>query len=178
MLAAVAREFQMQTHLLMCAGEFALLDRFGEDAAREMIVATWVGAGWVISERLAAAFGGAADAPSLARVLALHPMLAPGLTPAVQVHDARVMATLNPSVPGLLVADHLGCLGVLARGDARGVEAMVHAVAPTAAVDVALADDRVTIEVDMAAGHEPVRLPDAAALTRIGIAASWTFVLS
>jgi hypothetical protein len=174
-LAAVAREFQMQTHLLMCAGEFALRDRFGEDAAREMIAATWVGAGWVISDRLAAAFGRAADPAGLAHVLAIHPMVAPGLTPAVHVRDDRVVVTLTPSVQGLLGDGHPGCPGVLARRDSRGLEAMVHAVAPTAAVEVAVADDRVTIEVDAAAGRDPAKLPDAAALTRIGIAASWTF---
>jgi hypothetical protein len=105
-------------------------------------------------------------------------LLPPGLDRAVRVDGDRIEMTVSSSVPGLLVTDHVGCLGVLARGDARGVEAMVHAVAPTAAVECSAAGDRLTIDVDVAAGREPVKLPDAAALTRLGIAASWTFVLS
>ena len=174
-LAAVAREFQAQSHLLVAAGELALEDRFGEEMAREMTVATCVGAGWVVSERLAAALDVAADPALLARVLALHPMLPPGVDRSVWVDDDRIRVTLVPSLPGLLDPDHPGCPGVLARGEGRGVEAIVHAIAPTAAVDLAVEDGRITIEVTPGAGRDPARLPDPAALTKIGIAASWSF---
>jgi hypothetical protein len=173
-LAAVAREFQMQTHLLVCAGELALRDRFEAEQAREMIVATCVGAGWVVSERLAAALG-PADARGLARVLALHPMLPPGLDRTPLVDGDRVVMTLRPSHAGLLDPAHPGCPGLLARGEARGVEAMVHALAPTADVDLSVDDDCVTVAVTPETGRDPVKLPDPAALTRIGIAASWSF---
>src|SRR5439155_25650482 len=132
-LAAVAREFHMQSHLLVCSGELALRERFGEDDAREMAVATFVGAGWVVSERLVPLLGDGLD-----RVLALHPMLPPGFDRSVEVDGHRVRVTLTPTVDGLLDPSHPGCPGLLARGDQRGVEAMVHGVAPTAAVALAV----------------------------------------
>jgi hypothetical protein len=174
-LAGVAREFQMQTHLLVAAGELTLSDRFGDARAREMIAATCVGAGWVVSERLAAALGASPDATGLSSVLALHPMLPPGVARAVTVDGDRVRMTLAAGVPGLLDAAHPGCPGLLARHDPRAVEAMVHAILPAAAVEIGPDGPRITVEIDTAAGRQPVTLPDAAALTRVGLAASWSF---
>jgi hypothetical protein len=174
-LAAVAREFQVQSHLLVCSGHLALADRYGAETAREIAVATCVGGGWVASERLAAALGTGADAAGLARVLALHPMLPPGCAVAVEVRGAEVVLRLTPEVAGLLDPAHAGCPGLLASGEARVAEAMVHALVPSAAVTLRADDGGVVVEVDTAAGRPPAREPDAVALAKIGMVASWAF---
>jgi hypothetical protein len=176
-LAAAAREFQMQSHLLMCAGEIALEERLGLDMGRDIAAATGVGAGWVMSERLQAALGVDADPPGVARVLDLHPMIPPGVRRAVSVDGDQVVMTLSSEIEGLLEGEHPGCPGLLARGDARTTEAMVHALVPTAGVVTTSHDDGLTIIADLAAGLEPAPLPDAVALAKVGIAASWTFSL-
>lgn len=176
-LAAVAREFQVQSHLLVCSGHLALTDRYGEEAARRMAVATCVGAGWVQSERLAAALGTGGDAAGLGRVLALHPMVPPGCEIAVSVSGPRVTAVITSKVPGLLDEAHPGCPGLLAAGEGRITEAMVHAVAPTAAVTLEREVGGVRVEVDTAAGRPPAREPDEVALAKIGMVASWSFDL-
>jgi hypothetical protein len=174
-LAAVAREFQMQSHLLVCAGQLALRERFGADVAREIAVSTAEGAGWIVSERLASALDTGPDPAGVALVLALHPMLPPGLDRSLHVDGDHVEVTLTPSIEGLLDPGHPGYPGVLAAGDGRGIDAMVHGMAPSAAVTSAVDGDRITIDVDLAAGLQPAGLPDSAALAKIGIAASWTF---
>jgi hypothetical protein len=177
-LAAVAREFQVQSHLLVCSGHLAVRDRFGDDVAHRIAVATCLGAAWVESERLAAALGAGGDAAGLARVLALHPMVPPGCETAAEVDGDRVRVVVTPTVPGLLDAGHPGCPGLLAAGEVRVAEAMVHALVPTAAVTLDTGGGRLAIEVDTAAGRPPVREPDEVALAKIGMAASWSFDLA
>ena len=176
-LAAVAREFQMQSHLLMCSGELALRERFDQETARQMLVATCVGAGWVASERLAIALDAAPDAAGLARVLALHPMVPPGLERSIAIEGGRVHVELASSMPGLVNADHPGCPGVLARGEPAGIEAIVHALAPRADGALTVDDDRISFDVDVDTDREPVREPDAVAIAKIGMVASWSFDL-
>lgn len=176
-LAAVAREFQVQSHLLVCSGHLALGDRYGDEAARRMAIATCVGAGWVESERMAATLAAGPDAAGLARVLALHPMVPPGCEVDVGVHGARLTMEITSQVPGLLDPAHPGCPGLLAAGETRIAEAMVHAVVPTAAVALEGGAGRVRVEVDCAADRPAVREPDEAALAKIGMAASWSFDL-
>jgi hypothetical protein len=174
-LAAVSREFQVQSHLLLCAGEMAFTERFDEATARRVAVDSAVGAGWTVSERLARALRVDGDAAGLAQVLGLHPMIPPGFERTVSVDGDRVSLRAATTVPGLLTEDHMGYPGVLARGDTDSIAAMVHAVAPTAAVEVRRRGAELVIDVDVAAGLEAARLPDAAALTQIGICASWDF---
>ncbi len=56
-LAAVAREFQIQEHLLSCSVELALAERIGADEAREALAAQSGGVGWHAGARLAKALG-------------------------------------------------------------------------------------------------------------------------
>ena len=171
----MTREFQMQSHLLICSGELTLRDRFGEESAREMTVATSVGAGWVATERLSATLGIDSTAEGLLQLLSLHPMVPPGFRRTTEYRADRIRLTLTPDVRSLLDPQHPGVPGLLARGEPRGVEAMVHPLCPRAAVQVAAGDGQVVVEVALEGADEAAKLPDAAALTKIGIAASWTF---
>ena len=80
-------------------------------------------------------------------------------------------------MPGLVNADHPGCPGVLARGEPAGIEAIVHALAPRADVALTVDDDRISFDVDVDTDREPVREPDAVAIAKIGMVASWSFDL-
>jgi hypothetical protein len=174
-LAAVSREFQVQSHLLLGAAEMAFAERFDEATARKVSVDSAVGAAWTVSERLARALRTSGDAAGVALVLGLHPMIPPGFERSVAVDGDRVSVRATTSVPGLLAEDHAGYPGVLARGDTESIAAMVHAVAPTAGVEVRCGGTDLAIDIDLAAGLEAAPLPDAAALTQIGICASWDF---
>lgn len=176
-LAAVAREFQMQSHLLVCSGHLAIADRYGPDTAQRIAVATCVGGAWVESERLSAVLGTGADAAGVARVLSLHPMFPPGCGVSVEAEGNRVRVRLTPEVAGVLDPAHPGCPGLLASGEARVAEAMVHPLVPSAAVTLAAEDGGVVVEVDTAVGRPPVREPDEVALAKIGMVASWSFDL-
>jgi hypothetical protein len=174
-LAAVAREFAAQAHLLACSGELALRSRFGEDQAREMLAETWIGSAWTVTGRLAKALTLGDDPDGVATLLRLHPLLPLGFDREVTVDGDQVRLSLRPVVEGLLDAGHPGIAGLLARGDTRGIEAIVHGLAPAADVSVTSSADGVDVVVDGRESGTPVALPDSAALTQIGIAASWEF---
>ena len=174
-LVAAAREFQIQSHLLMCASDLALRDRFGTDTARGILTDAWVGAGWIASERLARAAGAAADLEGVASVLSLQPMIPPGFRRRVDLAGDAVHVELRPEVPGLLDADHPGWAGLLARGERAGLEAMARGVDPAARLgDLTVERDRVAFDVtvDTAA---PAAEPDAVALVRVGMVSGWSF---
>jgi hypothetical protein len=176
-LAAVAREFQIQAHLLHCAGEMACIDRFGQDQGRSMSLQGAVAVGWVVSKRIAWALPGPADPAGIARVMQLHPALPPGFEVTARSEGSRVTLTLVPQIPGLLDPDHPGLPGMLARGQVEPVEAMFEALAPTATVRLDGGPGALSIEADLEGG-DPARLPDAPALLEVGAAAYWNFNLA
>jgi len=176
-LAAVAREFQAQSHLLVSAAELALAQRFDPDVVRSMLAKHWVGVAWLTSERLADRLsvrdGGA---EGVAAVLRLQPDLPPGFDRAVDVDGDRVRLTLTPTIPGLLDPHHPGSPGLLARAERSGMEAMAHGVDRRARLEALTADDeRVVAEwvVDPAAA--PAVEPDEVALIRMSVASTWAF---
>jgi hypothetical protein len=178
-LVAVAREFQEQVHLLTSSAELSLADRLGRDTAREIMASQWTGAAWVASERLAAALGlegGGIDA--VAAVLALHPAFPPGFESTLRVDagGGRLTLELTPSAGGLLDPDNPGWLGLLARGERGGVEAMAQAVDRQARVaDVTVGDDRVTVDVAVDPSAPPAPEPPEVELVRLSGAVSWVF---
>jgi len=172
-LAAVAREFDVQVNLLVCSGHLALLERF-PDAATEIVVSAWVGSAWIQSERLARSIVAADLADRVARVLALHPGVPPGLARTVEVDGDRVRATLTEDTAGVLDPNHPGWPGLLAAGETRGVDAIVHAIDPTAHVEVALCGRELVVDVAVGAG-DPVPEPPEVPLVRIGRVAGWEF---
>jgi hypothetical protein len=179
-LVGAAREFQMQSHLLVAATELSLADHFDADRARAIISDAWLGAGWIAAERLSRALRiGRADTQALARVLALTPMLPPGFERTVTVESDRVHVELAPVVRGLLDTRHPGWCGVLASGDVRGLEGIARGVDRTATVDtLTVGDDRVAFDVVPHPGATPATEPDPVALCRIGMVSSWTFDLT
>jgi hypothetical protein len=176
-LVAVAGEFQEQVHLLTSSAELAIADRLGPDAARECLASQWVGASWVASERLAAALGlGGGGIDTLATVLTLHPALPPGFERAVDVDANRIRLELTPLAGGLLDPANPGWLGLLARGERGGVEAMAHAVEPRADVTESNVDgDRAVITVGVDPQSEPAPAPPELDFMRLSGTLSWVF---
>lgn len=172
-LAAVAREFDVQVNLLVCSGHLALLERF-PDAATEIVVSAWVGSAWIQSERLARSVVATGTAHRVARVLALHPAVPPGLARAVEVDGDRVRVTLTEDTAGVLDPSHPGWSGLLAAGETRGVDAIVHAIDPAASVEVTGAGRELVVDVTVGA-RDPVAEPPSVPLVRIGRVAGWEF---
>ncbi len=176
-LAAVAREFQVQSHLLVSAAELALAMRFDGDVVRTMLAKHWVGVAWLTSERLADRIGardGGAD--GVAAVLALQPDLPPGFDRELVVEGDRVRLTLTSRVPGLLDPEHPGSPGLLARAEHTGLEAMAHGVDRRARLETVEADDtRVIAEWLVDERAEPAPEPDEVALIRMSLASTWAF---
>lgn len=176
-LIAVAREFQVQSHLLVCSADLALGERFGADAAREMLANAWTGAAWISSERLAAALKlRGAGVEGLATVLALQPVLPPGFDRRIELDGTRVRVELTPVIDGLLEPGHPGWSGLLAGGERGGVEAIAHGFDPRARLtDLAVTEGRVVFDLVLDPAAEPAAEPDAVALVRIGMVSTWNF---
>jgi hypothetical protein len=175
-LIALAIEFAVQTHLLMCSGEIALAERFGAEKARDLIADAWLATAWVASERLRDLLGNAGD---VATILALTPAIPPGFERAVDVDGRRVRMTLTPESSALLDETQTGWIGALARGERRGIEGIVLPIDRTARVEaVNVTGGRVTIEVECGAETEPVKEPNVVAFMRIGMLHTWQFDLA
>jgi hypothetical protein len=176
-LVGVAREFQEQVHLLTSSAELSIADRLGVDAAREIMASQWVGASWVSSERLSGALRlGDGGIDALATVLALQPAFPPGFERTVDVDGNRIRLELTPLAVGLLDAGNPGWLGLLARGERGGVEAMAHAVDRRAQLaHVAVSDTNVVIDLAVDESAEPAPEPPELAFMRISGTSSWVF---
>jgi hypothetical protein len=178
-LVAVAREFQEQVHLLTSSAELSLADRLDAKTAREIMASQWIGAAWVASERLMWALGLASGGvDTLAGVLALHPAFPPGFETMVSVDDRerRVTLELRPLAGGLLDPSNPGWLGLLARGERGGIEAMAQAADRQARVDdVSVGEGAVVIDVSVDASAPPAAEPPEVELVRLSGAVSWVF---
>jgi hypothetical protein len=179
-LAAVAREFQVQQHLLSCSAEMALAERVGAEKARAVLLAQWSAVGWRASERLAAALGvtgGGADA--VAQVMRLGAALPPGFAREVTVRGERVHVTLGPQCPELLDPQHPGWLGLAARGEGLGFETTAQGTDPRARLEsFSVRDGAIEAEIGVCAGTEPARMPKAAQFMQGSTATSFRFDLS
>jgi hypothetical protein len=176
-LAAVARELQIQSHLLSCSAELVLAERFGTARARELLAAQWTAVSFVAAGRLAKALGFAAGGTAaLAAVLPLLATLPPGFARAADARAGGVGLALEPSLGELLDPDHPGWLGLLVRGETRGVEAAAQGVDPRARlVELAARGGRIAIELAVGAAPAPAEPPKEAAFMRLSTATSWTF---
>jgi hypothetical protein len=176
-LGAVAREFQIQSHLLSCSAELTLAARLGVARAREVLASQWVAVSWVASQRLARALGvegGGGEA--IGAVLRLHAGLPPGFVCAAQVRPGGVRIVLEPESPELLDPEHPGWLGLLLRGTARGVEAAAQAVEPRARlVAFEARQGRVALDLAVDPAAAPAEAPKEAAFMRLSTATSWVF---
>jgi hypothetical protein len=176
-LAAVAREFQIQAHLLASSAELALAERFGAERARGLIAAQWNAVGWVAGPRLARALGlEGRGAEAVAAVLRHGATLPPGFTREVRSDGSRVQLLLEPASADLMDPENPGWLGLLARGSARGVEVLAQSVEPRArlgALDTA--EGRIAIELSIDRGAAAAEAPPEAAFMRLSTATSWVF---
>jgi hypothetical protein len=176
-LAAVARELQIQVNLLAASAELALAEHVGVDKAREAIAEQWRAVGWHAGARLARALGAqGGGAEAVAQVLRLHAALPPGCTREVAVEGERVRLALDPQRVDLIDADHPGWLGLLARGEGRGIEAAAQGADPRARlVDVGVRDGRARAELTVGADAEAVKAPQSAQLMSFSTATKFAF---
>ncbi len=170
-LAAVVREFLFQQHLLASSAELALAEHFGLARAREALAAQWTGAAYVGAQRLAAALDAGSGPLAVARVLGLCAALPPALARELHVEGELVGVRLRAEEPGLLDAAAPGWLGLLARGEGRGLEAAAQGVDPRARLAaLRVRGDCVEAELRVAAAAEPSKPPAAAQLMRFSTA--------
>lgn len=193
-LAAVAREFAMQTHLIVSATELALRDRGDAATAREILRDQWRAVAWVTAERHARVLavtnadtgdpGSASPADispdavaTVATVLAVTPAIPPGFSRSVTVRGRRITVDLSPDDPALLDPEQPGWIGLLAEGDTTAVEATASALAPGARTSRLDGSERtLSFEVLLPASIEVLAPePREVALTRLSGAASWEF---
>jgi len=176
-LAGVAREFQIQEHLLSCSAELALVERIGAEQARAILLKQWGAVGWRASERLAAVLGvagGGADA--VAQVLRLHAVLPPGFARQVTVQGESVRLTLEPQTGELLDPAHPGWLGLIARGEGLGIETAAQGVDPRARLEsIAVRAGRIEAELGVRSGTDPAAMPKAAEFMSVSGATTFRF---
>jgi len=176
-LAAVAREFQVQTHLLASSAEMALTARFGTERAREILTKQWIALGWTAGQRLARALGATGGGVgALAKILLLAATLPPGFARTAEVSGERVVLALDPASADLLDPENPGWLGLCARGVARGIEALAQAVEPRARLArLDTTAGRIVAELDVDASRPPAEPPQEAAFMKLSTATSWEF---
>lgn len=178
-LAAAAREFQMQTHLLASSLETTITDRIGQDASRAILGEAWLGASWIFAERLAHVIALGEGAPSVGEALRLTPLAPPGFDRRITVDGNRVSCSFEAIGPGLVDPDHPGWCGSLTRG-ADGLVTGTAGGLGFEATDMAfkVVADRVCLSFTVAKVSPERTEPDVVALSRIGATASWKFDLS
>ncbi len=176
-LVAVAREFQIQTHLLASSAELTLTDRLGAEKAREVLTAQWIAVAWVSGQRLARALGlEAGGAEAVAAVLRLHAALPPGFARRVTCRKDQVRIELEAASQDLMEAEQPGWLGLLLRGATRGIEVAAQAVDPRARLDgLDTRHGRLTIDLSIVASATPASAPREAAFMGQSTATGWVF---
>jgi hypothetical protein len=177
-LAAVAREFLMQSHLKAAANEASIAEHVDKSLGPTAMEEGWILPAWIVGERVARALGLDTGPEAVATLLAFTPVLPPGFDRRVTVDGDRVTVTLTPVVDGLLDPEHPGLVGALARGATGGIEGTVGALGyqPVAlSVDVNGSSVRVTMGLEQAT---PDSEPVSVTLSRMGPMANWSFDLS
>jgi len=176
-LAAVAREFQIQIHLLVSAADLAIREHVDLQTAREILTTQWIATAWVAGQRLARVLAVEGQgAAAVAEVLRLHTALPPGFTRQVEVVSDRVYVRLEPMSANLLDPEQPGWIGLLLRGSAAGVEAAAQAADPRATLSaVETRAGGIAIELRVDRGATPAQPPNEARLIRHSTATSWVF---
>jgi hypothetical protein len=178
-LAAAAREFQMQTHLLAASFEETVAQRVGEAAALAIIDEAWLGAAWIIAERLGQKFDLGEGAAAVGAALRITSAIPPGFERTVVVEGDKVTCTLDALQGDLLRTDHRGWCGSLARG-ADGLIAGTVGGLGYEASDIVISTDgpRIRTEATISTPEGARSEPDVVALGRIGRTANWEFDLA
>ncbi|MCW5889248.1 MAG: hypothetical protein KIT14_01710 [bacterium] len=127
-LVRLCREFLVQDHLLVRSLMIAVAERAGEEMARRIGLAQWIGAGAVAATRLRRVLGAGDAAAGIAAVLALHPAFVPGYS-GVDVRGDRLALGDGAA---LAEGDAWSWPALLAEGPHPALDAMVQAVNPRA----------------------------------------------
>jgi len=171
-LRVLAREFAVQTHLLMCSAEIALAERYGDERARELLADAWLASAWASSERLRDTL----EVTDIGAMLLLHPAIPPGFVRAVTSSGTQVELGLTPESPALLDTTQPGWIGALARGETRGLQGIVQPLDARARVaSVRVSDGRVVVAVDVDPSASVLEEPEVLAFMRVGMLSTWKF---
>ena len=109
-------------------------------------------------------------------MLGLHAALPPGCSREIAVDGERVRVVLEAQRADLLEPTHPGWLGLLARGETRGLEAAAQGTDPRARLlGLTLRGGRAEAELSVSAGAEPAKPPQAAALMSFSTATRFAF---
>jgi len=177
-LAAVAREFQMQSHLKAAANEASIAEHVDKDLGQTAMDEGWLMPAWVVGERVARALDLANGPEAIAKLLAFTPVLPPGFDRAVTVNGDRVVVTFTPVVDGLLDREHPGLVGALARGATGGIEGTLGALGH-APVGLSVDIDGSSVHAEMGLKQlTPDDVPLLVTLSRMGPMANWSFDLA
>jgi len=171
-LRVLAREFAVQTHLLMCSAEIALAERYGDERARELLADAWLASAWASSERLRDTL----EVTDIGAMLLLQPAIPPGFVRAVTSSGTQVELGLTPESPALLDTTQPGWIGALARGETRGLQGIVQPLDARARVaSVRVSDGRVVVAVDVDPSASVLEEPEVLAFMRVGMLSTWKF---
>jgi hypothetical protein len=175
-LAAIAREFQLQSNLLAASFHVAAAEFIDDATLRESMNDAWLGAAWVVAERLAKVRGWTADPESLGEALALTPFIPSGLTRSVTVDTDTVRVQIAPSSGAVLSPDQPGWTGSLAAGDTGGFVGTANALGlEVTSISSTRTGEVLTVELEVAASDGPVADPPIVQIHRIGTTTTWDF---
>jgi hypothetical protein len=179
-LLAILPEVARQSHLLFRGHLMSVAQRVSPEAASENGPRVLTGVAPVTAGRIAAALGiTGADAPSLARVLALHPSFQPPeyVETRIEVVDDRtVRLAFGPSDVFEEGDDHTWLAGLGGAGD-RAIDALARVLDPRgSARAVPVRDDeRFAFELTVDPDAEPRLEEPETALARFSTAANFQF---
>src|SRR5262249_36556230 len=133
-LVGVSGEILVQDHLLVRTLMMSVADRGGDDVAREIGVAQWIGAGSVAASRLRSALGIAGDGvDAILAVLRLHPAFVPAYTAVGTERTSELRGRLTlADCDALREDDAYSWYATLADAAHPALDAMVEAVNPRA----------------------------------------------
>jgi hypothetical protein len=173
----VAREFQIQEHLLSSSAEITLTQRFGAEKARAIVAAQWNAVVWVAGQRLARALGiTAGGTEAVAAVLRFGATLPPGFRRELKTNGHRVQLALEPASADLLDPENPGWLGLLVRGSGRGVEVLVQSVEPRARLSAFdTREGRIALEISVDPAAAAAEAPPEAGFMKLSTATGFVF---
>jgi len=132
-LVRVCREFLVQNHLLVRALMLAVADRAGDEVARRIATAQWIGAGAVAAGRLQRTLGIDGDGiDAILAVLRLHPAFLPGYARVGSAGDGDRGRLWIEGCDALAEGDTYSWVALLADAPHPALDAMVQAVNPHA----------------------------------------------
>ena len=180
-LVRACREFLVEVHLLIRSLMTTVADRGGQDVAREIATAQWIGSGHVGAARLRQAMRIAGDdAAAIVKVLQLHPAFPPReyAHTGFDVLDDRRGRFWIADCDALAEEEPYGWLPLLGPGPHPALDAMVEAVNPRARClpTTPPTGARQAWEVVVDPAATPAAERPEVALTRLSGAAAFRFV--